>query len=130
MATLPKLAWFLWLAALPLGVAGCSQGDRPELGRVGGVITLNGKPLSGAIVWFSPDTGRAATATTEEDGAYELMYLHGVKGAKVGPNTVSISWPDGEPGPVPIPAKYGGNSELKVDVQPGKNTFDFALDSN
>ncbi len=47
----------------------------------------------------------------------------------MGSNTVSFEWPMGEPGTVPIPAKYNANSTLKVDVKPGKNTLDFALES-
>ncbi len=129
MAVVLRLALVLLLSAMGLGILGCSQGDRPELGFVRGTVTLDSSPLSGAIVRFEPEEGRAAVAQTDSDGDYVLLYVHGVKGAKVGVNTVTIAWSDGEPGPVSIPAKYGAQSELTADVQPGKNRFDFTLDS-
>jgi len=129
MGVLLRLALVLFLSALGLGSIGCSQGDRPELGFVRGTVTLDGKALSGVIVQFEPEEGRAAVAETDADGNYVLIYVHGVKGAKVGVNMVSFAWPDGEPGSVPIPAKFGAESELTEDVQAGKNRFDFALDS-
>lgn len=116
-------------SALFLGTVGCSQGDRPPLGEVRGRVTLDGKPLPGVNVQFFPDTGRPAVGTTESDGSYTLRYTHGVTGAKVGPATVVIAWPDGEPGPVPIPAKYGAEGDLKVEVKSGSNRFDFAMES-
>lgn len=115
----------MWLSSLGCG----TQGDQPELGRVRGRVTLDEKPLSGVIVRFFPETGRAATATTDSHGRYDLIYTYGVHGAKVGPNAVSFAWPDGESGTAPIPAKYGAKSELQVDVKAGRNTFDFALES-
>ena len=114
----------LWVS-----VAGCQRGDLPDLGRVHGTVTLDGKPLAGVIVRFFPEVGRAGTATTEADGRYNLIFSHHAKGAQVGINNVSFAWPDGEPGPVRIPNKYGAESELTVEVKPGKNTFDFHLES-
>ena len=108
---------------------GCSSSDQPELGDVNGAVTIDGKPLAGAIIVFKPDVGRAATGITDPEGNYEdLEYLYGVAGAKVGPNTVSFEYEIGASGP-PIPSKYAANSELKVDVKAGANTFDFSLDS-
>lgn len=125
-----RLALLLFLSALALGDLGCSsRGDRPELGRVQGAVTLDGKPLAGVIVRFFPQTGRPATATTDSTGKYDLVYTHGVKGTKVGPNTVSFAWPDGEKGTATIPPNYGQKSQLKVEVKPGKNTCDFDLKS-
>jgi len=129
MAVLLRLALVLFLSAFGLGMIGCSQGDRPELGLVRGTVTLDGKALSGVIVRFEPEQGRAAAAETDADGNYDLMYVHGLKGAKLGTNMVSFVWPDGEPGGAPIPEKYGAQSEWKVDVKAGKNTFDFDLES-
>ena len=75
------------LAGIFLGL-GCGGGvDRPPIGSVTGTVTLNGEPLAGVIVLFKPETGRAATATTDGKGAYNLEYEYGVKGSKVGPST-------------------------------------------
>jgi hypothetical protein len=110
-----------------LAMSGCGRGDLPPLGRVGGTVTLDGKPLAGVIINFKPEVGRMATATTDKDGKYELEYTYGNSGSKVGPSTVMFEWPLGESGPA-IPKKYIGlESELKVDVTEGKNVFDFAL---
>jgi hypothetical protein len=97
-------------------VGGCGRGDLPPLGDVSGKVTLDGEPLVGVIINFKPESGRAATATTDEEGNYTLTYTYGVKGTKLGPSTVMFEWPLGESGRR-IPAKYIGlNSELKVDV--------------
>lgn len=131
MAVLPRpvLVFFLCVLALPLGGSGCNQGDRPPLGIVRGTVTLDGKALSGVIVRFEPEEGRAAAAVTDADGKYDLIYVHGVEGAEVGSNKVSFVWPDGETGGTPIPKKYSGESELTVQVEQGKNTFDFPLET-
>lgn len=105
----------------------CNRGDMPPLGSVGGTVTLDGVPLKGVIINFKPDVGRMATAVTDEQGKYVLEYSYGNSGSKVGPSTVMFEWPLGESGPA-IPKKYVGlESELKVEVTDGKNSFDFAL---
>ena len=129
MTVASRLASILFFSALFLGAVGCGRGDLPDLGEVQGTVTLDGKPLAGVNVQFFPDTGRPAVGTTGGDGTYKLMYTHGVSGTKVGPATVIIAWPDGEPGPVPIPAKYGAEADLKVEVKPGRNTFDLPMES-
>ena len=129
---------------------GCGgPSDQPELGQVTGTITLDGKPLSGVAVVFQPDNGRPARGTTDAAGKYELTYIRETKGAKVGPNRVEIApSEEGEAEEVDdageeskpvtqqpksakpkIPSRYNVQSELKVDVKAGKNTFDFKLES-
>ncbi len=130
MSVSPRLVLVLaWLVVSLAGVGCGDKGDQPELGRVRGTVTLDEKPLAGVNVTFFPDKGRAAAATTDSAGKYDLIYAPGVNGAKLGPNTVNIAWPDGQPGARPIPAKYGAQSELKADVKAGKNTCDFSLKS-
>jgi len=129
MTTPIRLALILFFSGLVLVTTGCSRGDLPDLGEVQGTVTLDGKPLAGVNVQFFPSEGRPAAGTTGSDGRYELMYTHGVSGTKVGPATVIIAWPDGEPGPVPVPAKWGAEGNLQVEVKPGSNTFDFAMES-
>ncbi len=124
-----RLVLSLLLSAMALGSIGCGRSDLPALGRVRGTVTLDGKPLAGVIVTFLPDKGRPAVANADSNGQYDLLYTHGVKGATVGPNTVRILWPDGAEATVPIPAKYGAKSELKMDVKAGNNTFDLKLES-
>lgn len=120
---------FLGIASLVLMVSGCGGGDRPPLGKVTGKVTINGEPLTGVIVVFQPEEGRAAVAETGPDGSYEMSYLDGVKGAKLGPTNVSFAAPTGGSPSHPIPPKYQGKTDLEVDVQSGNNTFDFDLET-
>lgn len=123
-------SWGSRLALCAILLGGCRDtGDRPPLGQVSGTVTLDGEPLAGVIVMFKPDSGRPATGETDGAGKYVLVYRYGVNGAKIGPNTISFSWPTGESGSQSIPDKYGAKTTLKEDVKAGRNTFDFALTS-
>lgn len=129
MRSTPNWASLLILLAISWSCLGCgSAGDRPELGLVKGTVTMDGKPLAGVIINFKPEEGRPATATTDSQGNYDLIYRYGVKGAKIGPNTISFEWPLDAAGQ-PIPEKYTSKSTLKEDVEAGSNTFDFDLTS-
>ena len=129
---------------------GCGgSSDQPELGEVTGTITFNKQPLVGVAVVFQPENGRPARGMTNAEGKYELTYIRQTKGSKVGPNRVEIApSEEGEEeeaalggeeadssakisksGKPTIPARYNVRSELKVEVKPGKNTFDFDLES-
>lgn len=125
--------WCLVLGAFLL--AGCGGPEHPEVGRVSGVVTLNGQPLAEATVMFQPTEGRASIATTDSAGKYSLTYLDGVPGAKLGAHKVIIRTEiPGEDGQPPIakeklPKKYHEQTELAAEVKPGSNTFDFPLTS-
>lgn len=138
------------LSTFLLNLSGCGKAsDRPELGHVTGVVTLDDKPLKGIEVVFSPDTGRPARGKTNSEGKYELTYIGKTRGAKVGRSRVEIA-PNEEgeegsedagdteeaatakppkPGKIKIPARYNTESKLEADVQPGENVFDFKLES-
>jgi len=116
---------------------GCGgHDDRPETGRVTGVVLLDGAPLPKAQVMFFPDTGRMSQGETDEGGAYELIYLRDVPGAKVGHHKVQITTSmrhigdDGPPttSPERVPRKYNVDSELEVTVVAGDNSIDFELE--
>ncbi len=75
----------------------------PPLGRTTGTVTLKKQPLAGVVVNFTPiaakDTQntsdfkgpmRTATAVTDANGKFELMYMDGIRGAVVGKNRVWI----------------------------------------
>ena len=117
----------LMLVVLSLGCGGPS--DQPPLGRVSGNVTLDGSPLVGVIVNFQPETGRAATAETDAKGNYDLIYIYGTNGAKVGINKVSFRWPDGVEAKQAIPKKYSGATDLVAEVKSGRNKFDWELKS-
>lgn len=120
---------------------GC-LGSGSDHGHVTGVVTINGSPVEGATVTFSPEGGgRSAIATTQADGSYELHYTPGVKGAKRGSNAVRISTysaPELDDDysvvtpatPERFPPEYSLGEEMTVDVKSGDNTFDFDIQAD
>jgi len=129
--------WFacsLGMAAL-VCLAGCGGPEHPDVGRVSGVVTLDGQPLAEATVMFQPTQGRASIATTDSAGKYSLTYLDGVPGALLGSHKVIIRTEvPGEDGQPPIvkeklPKRYHAQTELTAEVKPGSNTINFDLTS-
>jgi hypothetical protein len=104
----------------------------PDVAPVTGTVTLNGEPLAGASVVFQSESGHSAMGTTDSTGSYQLTAPGNQKGAVIGLNKVKInSQLDAPPGPNwkdPIPARYNSASELSAQVNPGKNSFNFALE--
>jgi len=125
----PSLPSLVALSLLALG--GCSRSDRPPLGNVGGTVTLDGAPLAGALVVFTPDgPGRSAIATTNTAGRYELSFLRDIAGANVGTHTVRITTATEDRGGKEIlPDRYHADTELTAKVESGTNTLDFPLKS-
>lgn len=145
----------LWLA--PLWLAGCqpqpdpSAADRPVLEPVTGVVTLDGKPLAGAVVTFlnQDEHGTLTVGETDENGAYRLKYL-GAEGTTAGPYRVAVSYlmsADGEViglarrstnSPTAevnsatelLPPRYSdlGRSTMKAEVPLGGGSFSFELE--
>jgi hypothetical protein len=130
--------------ALVLGL-GCGSG---KFVPVSGTVTMNGKPLAGATVMFSPiakegsiDAGPGSGGKTNEKGEYTLTSDTGRTGAIVGKHRVSVSLMSpgtGEtderrrPGaPVnQVPVRYNGKTELTFEVPAGgTDKADFALKS-
>ena len=121
-------------------VAGCGGGgsDAPPIGRVEGVVKMDGQPLPGVIVGFEPQgvsVGGPSNGRTDDQGHYELTYSNGTKGAIIGTHKVTITTPtEGPPPPGqkykdPIPARYNSASELSQEVQAGANVIDLELSS-
>lgn len=87
-----KCALALGATAL-LSVAGCGGGG-PDLGTVpaGGTVTLDGTPVEGAVVTFSPDgEGHAAAGITDAAGVYVLTTQVKGDGAVPGSYQVIVS---------------------------------------
>jgi hypothetical protein len=135
LASLPGLSCFALTLA---SVAGCSDG-LPPLGKVGGLVTLDGRPLAGADVFFVPVGGGIQSyGCTDAKGRYRLSYS-GRKGpgagAILGRHRVMISAGNPQAGneavaPPPIlPSRYNTQTTLAAEVKPGYNDLDFPLQS-
>lgn len=76
-------------------VVGCGESSGPKVEYVEGIVTLDGQPVEGATVGFSPvsQSGVAAIGTTDAQGVYRLtaMPVGAVdKGAVAGDYTVTL----------------------------------------
>ena len=131
----------LTLCILLLLSIGC--GGDSNIGKVEGVVSLDGEPLKRALVCFYPTDGRASAGQTDEEGHYELQYIRNVKGAVVGPHKVTISTYIHREDDPPT-SEFGGNgreetmppkyldrrkTELSATIESGSNKVDFKLTS-
>jgi len=105
----------------------------PDLGEVEGVVTLDGVPVSGAVVQFHPMAAvRAGSelsdsmARTTPDGRFKLRYVREVTGACVGQHIVLIRKIVPGEGDM-IPVQYNLQTRLRFNVEPGNNVADFDL---
>lgn len=136
--------------AVCLVLAGCGGGvsDKPTMGKVSGVVTLEGKPVAGATIEFNPDNSRSTTgprssAVTDANGKYTMMGPGGEEGAVIGFHKVTVSCPpipgensssdSGTPATTPttpcsVPEKFGKleTTDVTKEVMAGKN--DIAID--
>ena len=120
-----------WLA-LSVILAGCGQGDRPPLGMVSGVISIDGTPAPNVQILFSQARVRSSSGVTNEAGEYEMKYSKDVMGAVVGVHEVRIEYVRREEGKQrkQLPARYNRQSDLTREVERGSNTFDFDLETD
>jgi len=127
------------LIVLPLAV-GCFGGD-PTIGAVSGTVTLDGKPVPEAQVYFKPVSGgRSSFSMTDAEGNYELRYTAREMGALIGDHHVRLSSfqeamrdDDGSmqsPGRKELfPPDYSSEPGQTVTVTAGQNTIDFDISS-
>lgn len=123
------------LAALLGAVVGCGSASQAT---ATGSVTLDGKPIENGTISFVPADGQSATAGGRiENGQYSVELLPGAKRVEIlatevvgqraayegDPNSPMIDITESI-----IPERYNRNSELTLDVQPGTNVQDFALD--
>lgn len=76
-----------------VAVIGCSQQVELEgVVTAKGKVTQGGAPLAGATITFSPTSGgRAASATTDENGEFALTTLTAGDGAMPGDYAVTVT---------------------------------------
>ncbi len=108
-----------------------------SLGRVLGIVLLDGNPVSGATVEFTPDEGSTSYGITNSKGEYTLQYLPDRPGAVTGHHTVRITtydWRTTEDGQKVevlerMPVRYNKESTLTADVSSGSQTLNWELRS-
>ncbi len=129
------------IALVLLGSLGCQRAD---LASVQGRVTVNGTPLADGSLVFVPEAGTAGheLACEVHQGRFAVPRKERLKPGryrvKVFDNSVrTFPWDDPEEyqqaesqGRLPkqlIPARYNEQTELVIDVAPGRQSFDFEL---
>jgi hypothetical protein len=125
------------LAAVVVPLAGCGGG--PQTAEVKGKVTYKGKAVPNGTITFLPESGPTATGELKPDGTYTLTTFRDGDGAIPGNYTVIIMamqdttsvLPESRsalpPPIVPIKYTHQTTTDLRAEVKPGKNTFDFDL---
>lgn len=123
----------IWVLALLCFMVGCFGSDK--IVPVSGLVTLDGKPLPGAVVGFEPiaqqgdlKAGYGSYSKTDDEGRYTLRSLKNEEGALVGQHRVSVSTVIGKEGPngemlgltkERVPSRYNNDTQLVIEVPPG-----------
>ena len=146
-----RVRFFRVLVPLALLCTGCESKpranyDRLNLVNAGGTITLDGQPLSNAVVSFDdPTDDTFAFGMTDSNGKYRLQIDSEMKGVKPGAKVVRISTTRKILGlnanedsdlsnkavaPTElVPERYNKKSKLFVEVGSSKTSYDFDLKS-
>lgn len=109
----------------------------PPLGYVSGTVTLDGAPLAGASIYFSPQETagdnspktirpRTSVAITDDKGTYRMIYVDGVEGVAVGQCRVWLSKIN-EKGRQVVPGDHSELSLTVKEVKSGSQKIDFAM---
>jgi hypothetical protein len=135
-------SYVICLGILLAGI-GCGKGDANR-GAIAGQVKLDGQPLEQGSILFMPMEGVKGSIADGEivNGRFQLL---GKNGPAVGWNRVEIRAlrKTGKLVPKPFPARgkmveeqveaipprFNSASTLKVEVKPGENTADFAVES-
>ena len=139
-ATIVLSIFLYWMVDRMLG----SPLNLPKLAPVYGKVTVDGQPLAGVTVVFTPlgtkdpeifkgkehERPRDAMGITNEQGEYEIMYLtaEGIDGAVVGKNRVWIK-PETPEDYKRVPPQYqnAATSGRIEDVKPGGGEINLTL---
>ncbi|MFN9720322.1 MAG: carboxypeptidase-like regulatory domain-containing protein [Planctomycetota bacterium] len=149
----------LTLSAMVITAVGCSPTNsidysKVELVSVSGTVTLDGSPLSGAVITFdNTEMGTFSFARTDSSGRYTLQFdsekqgvtpgrkviqisttrsllgLPGEEGAEAGESS-SESGQKSEKQEEKVPKCYNSESKLTVEVTSSSSTFNFELRSD
>ncbi len=114
------------LALALICLIGCGG---PQMARVKGRVTCNGKPVAQAHVAFDPvpssekdrEPGKGSTGFTDDDGNYILSTYKNFDGAQVGKHRVTISLDDTNP------ARCARKKEIQLEVAISENVHNIEL---
>jgi hypothetical protein len=124
-------------AVLVFLCVGC--GPRFEYGQVKGTVTLDRKPLGGAVVYFYPivkvgnPVPPSSSGTTDAAGNYELMTRTDIAGAAVGLHKVVVLFPatggrdDAKRPKIPQDYTLAAKTPLQREVKPGLGDYPLEL---
>ena len=129
----------LLLVLFLVGLAGCPGGP-----SVQGTVTLDGAPVDGGAIRFTPAGGEGTATSVGAQIVGGKYAIGGRQALAPGSYRVDINWkkPTGRKVPTPgdpgtttdetaeaIPPTYNSNSTLKADITSGANTVNFDLKS-
>ena len=80
----------LFCVTLAFTFTGCGYRRPPQV-KTTGTVTLDGEPVAQASLMFIPDSGRPASGTTNESGAFELSSYGGNDGLPAGNYRVTVT---------------------------------------
>ena len=88
---LSKTSRLIGLFSVLLGICGCTGSDTPSVAPVSGRVMYKDKPVVGAHVNFSPETGgRIASGVTDSSGRYSIGTYKTDDGAVLGKHKISV----------------------------------------
>jgi hypothetical protein len=127
-----RLRQFLRLASVVF-LAGCGG---PETFTITGVVTVDGKPLDKGVIMFTSPDGKSATVEIK-GGNYEARTSPGMNRVQISAPIVTGTRPEYNAPDAPrveiteesLPERYHTKSDLTVDVKPGRNIKDWAVES-
>ncbi len=130
----------LALACVPILLSACERNTRKPVFPVKGQILFEGKPASGATVFFVPTEVESEAISpygvTDANGTFTLTTYLTYDGAPAGDYVVTVRWPgppkkggEDESGPDKLQGRYGDpkTSKLKTTVEKKPNELTFQL---
>lgn len=135
MATLTRLEWAAALLIASAFAAGCSGAS--ATGDVTGTVTVDERtPPPGSSITFIPEDGKAPTAgCLIENGKYAARVPVGTAKVEIrvprvlGKLQAAGPGAEGDEVKESLPPKYNDETELRLDIKPGKNEKDWDLKS-
>jgi hypothetical protein len=97
-------------------LSGCGG---PNVAKVTGKVTYNGKPVTGGKIMFYPESGRMALGEIGPDGTFTLTTFKPGDGALVGSHRVVIESTRVGPGSLESPKSIEEEAELSRKGVPG-----------